>query len=1088
MSDDVEDGPESPHEVPADPANSTPDFPAEETSQPIVAVPTVPPNTEQEVAPTDSEALPEWEELTPELLEDECLRGDFMLRWATILLAVLLGWSYLTETSVLVEIKSGEYMLDHGVLPPRVDPFAAPTAETPWVNLHWGTDLIVGLIHRIGGITSLSIVSALKVGFAFWILSRIGYSGVTTWWPSICAGVAVIAAFPVYQPGTMSVTILGLSAMLYLLHQLDLKPDSKGLYALPLLMILWANLDARAWIGIAFLLVYALVSLLTQPINRHQIIVLTAAFVLPVVLHPWPLQPALGFQETIAAATERQAQGATENLFNRYVIGMKEKDFWIPPDAMVIAQGVLLFLSFGAIFLNASRLHWGWVASWLGMNALAFQFGEMIPYAAIVNCVIAALQGQDWYRNSYSMEYNIATWPVLYSRAGRALTVLCFFAIAYGGINGFLFGVEGRRIGLGLDPRLNNNLESTEEELLPGIYGDRVFNVRADQGDMLIWLNRKPYVDSRFGLFVNGQTNFAEKHRAIRSDIFPVNSDSEAADESKVTWENELAALEISSVMLRLWGESPGYQPFAQIFIQPQWVMTSLGAAGAVFTRKDVANSELLDFVDENDQTNFFAAAFAKNKTTIRKLQERFPTWPNPPSDYDRWLIQKMTVRPNSIQIARHYFSLASLLMQLGVDNRIIGALAELSLQNATQGIQEQPNGEVGYRLLRDAHLQLGSIDSLLIQQTGGRGELPMRMELATYAAFHAARASGDAPDDLLRLFQILLQQNRIDVALDVAKRFAVRTGQPISAAQTDDAAVIEAGNRELDTMSQQVQIVEEQIANARTDKRPLQELVQIAHAGNCPGLALAILEEDLTQVAGNPDFQLSYAGLLLQCGRISEGWEQFEQMSELVDRMSQADDPLVAQLISQWRELCGYANLGVQNPLRATELWSQKVIDENRSAITKIVGVPPLAANPPQFQDLWPSITSFNIATAIVGFPDRWATFQLQNALVRIDSGLIDEAISDLERILEVHPEYHWRSLVVLTLVSLTGKEYEFYPPSDKFPVWGGMFAEDDPETPPASQPVEQPSTPADDPKQEDAEEVGPPRPPQPELPQSND
>ena len=35
--------------------------------------------------------MPEYEPLTPELVQDEAARGDFMLRWAVVLLAFLMG-------------------------------------------------------------------------------------------------------------------------------------------------------------------------------------------------------------------------------------------------------------------------------------------------------------------------------------------------------------------------------------------------------------------------------------------------------------------------------------------------------------------------------------------------------------------------------------------------------------------------------------------------------------------------------------------------------------------------------------------------------------------------------------------------------------------------------------------------------------------------------------------------------------------------------------------------------------------------------------------------------------------------------------
>ncbi len=68
--------------------------------------------------------LPDEIPLTPELVEEEAIRGDFMLRWAAIFLAVLFGFSQINETRTLVHIRSGEYMRANGFLPPRVDVFS----------------------------------------------------------------------------------------------------------------------------------------------------------------------------------------------------------------------------------------------------------------------------------------------------------------------------------------------------------------------------------------------------------------------------------------------------------------------------------------------------------------------------------------------------------------------------------------------------------------------------------------------------------------------------------------------------------------------------------------------------------------------------------------------------------------------------------------------------------------------------------------------------------------------------------------------------------------------------------------------------
>ncbi|MEW4487778.1 hypothetical protein AB1L42_06825 [Thalassoglobus sp. JC818] len=1079
MSDEVENGGGSPKQ------ESTNSETEQEVTQEVVSSESTSAPGAEAVNP-DPEPLPDWEELTPEYFEDECRRGDFMLRWAVILLAVLFGWNYLTESAVLLQVKAGQYMLENGFLPPRLDPFAIPTVETTWVNLGWLSDLALGVVYGMGGFTALTVVTAIKLGIAFWVLSRIAIPGVTTWWSSVCAAIALIAVFPVMQPGAMATTVLGLSIVLSLLSGSTARPDSSRIWWLPVVMVLWANADPRAWVGMVFVALFIVASSLSGGVGRKTLLAGIAGIALGVLISPWPIQPAFGFRNAVAYMLETQTQGASESLFPRYAFGMKDPNFWLAIDPFLIAQSALLVLSFVAVFLNAGRMHWGWIAGWLGMNGLAAFLGPLVPYAAIVNCVVASLQGQDWYRNASKMEYRVAAWPVFASRAGRAVTVLCFFALAYGAINGGLFGVNARRIGIGLDPRVANRIESTREKLVPGVFEDRVFNVRADQGDLMIWLGVKPFIDSRHALFVDAEQNYARLHRDIRDSLFPSTADTEAGQESGVDWSEEFVKWKIDSVNLRLWGDAPAYQVFAQMFVNQRWIMTGLGAAGAVFSRADRDDAMLIEHVEEHNRTNFFSAAFQENQTTVAKLQERYPTWPSPPSDYDRWLIQKMNVQPNAIQLARHYFVLASTLRQ-AVDVRVIGALGELSLQSAAQGIQESPNSALGYRLIRDSQMLMSDVEQQLMQATGNVQALPMRRQLALFAAFHAAIASGDVPEDLLSLFSQLTAVGDLDTASQIAQRFTRKTGRSIAAAQTDDPEQIKQGNLALDELDGRIAEVSEEVETARGNDATILEMAQIALNGNCPTLAIQILEEDRTLMARDPTLQINYASLLLRVGRTFEAWEQLEQLEPTIQQIPQQENPIIAR----WREMNGFANLAALNPIRAIEMWTAQADSLNQSSVRGLLTIPPLASNPSGFLDIWPALSTRLAMAALVEFPERWSALMLQKAQAELDSGLVDEATEDLKQILEVHPEYSLRSLVVIMLAVLTGEDYGLRPPSDEIPVWDGMFSDEDPadenaaseesesqevapETPAPQTPDE--SAPASEPEKQPSESSTPP------------
>ena len=114
-----------------------------------------------------SEGLPEWEPLTPELVEDEAIRGDFVIRWAIVGLALLFGFAPITDTRTLVHLKSGQYMASHGFLPAANDIFSYTASDRRLVNLSWMFDLVAAGIYSFAGGIGLSILQAVLAAVAF---------------------------------------------------------------------------------------------------------------------------------------------------------------------------------------------------------------------------------------------------------------------------------------------------------------------------------------------------------------------------------------------------------------------------------------------------------------------------------------------------------------------------------------------------------------------------------------------------------------------------------------------------------------------------------------------------------------------------------------------------------------------------------------------------------------------------------------------------------------------------------------------------------------------------------------------------------
>lgn len=1034
------------------------------------------------------DSLPDWEELTPEFFEDECVRGDFMLRWAAILLAVLLGSVFVTESRILVQIRTGQLIAEQGYFPPRTDPFAVATEGKPWVNLHWLTDLMIGIAERSGGFAALTILTAVKLGFSFWILSRIRFKSVPTWWGSICAVIALIALFPAIQPGEMSMTILGFSILLALLHTWREKPDSGQLWGFVPLFIVWVNCDARAWAGLLSFAIYLAAELVFRKASRKQIVIGATALVSGFLISPWPVQPVLGFQEMLANAAQSQTEGLSESLFSGYAYGMLTPGFWTNLNSFPLAAAILLGLSFFCLFLNASRLDWSLTMAWIGMNGLSFYFGELVPYVAVMNCVVASLQGQDWYRNQFKQDYSIRSLSVFVARAGRAVTVLSFFLVAYTAINGLLMNPDGRRIGLGLDPRITNRLDSTAADLLPGIYGERVFNVRIDQGDVLIWLGKKPYLDSRNGLFINGSTNFAERHRAVRSDIFspgPLAADEETnaeKDQAKITWETEFAEHEIQSLILRLWGNRPAYSPFLMLVGTRSWPMTGFGAAGAVFTRADLAeNAELKKHIEEHITTNFSEQAYALDGPD-RKIPEVTQIWPRTVSNYDKWLIQKLPVTDNHVQLAKHYNVIAIRLQQALTLEQGLG-LATLSLRSAATGLIQTPDDPDAYRILTDALSLLEQAEQRFLAVNGQGYGIQIRSQQTLCQAFHAVKASGHAPADMKRLFVMLLGQQSFDTAAEIADQYFATTGEMITATDEDGAEARKQAEDVLTQLTTHITEVTKQLAEERAKNIPLSQLAAFALSGRCPNLAIDLLEEDRTQMATDPRLQLMYSTLLLAVGRTEEAWEQIEGMQPMIDQIGNQ----APTIVSQFRDASVVANLVANMRDRPAKTLAEEAKTQNQQNIQALLVEPPGVATTAPTLDLRAAIVVRTHFSALAEFPERWSTAKLTEALIRIDQGELEQARNALQAIYDGHPEFSMRALVVLYLTLITDQQFEMEPPSQWIPIWEEMFAPDEPEpadAPAKAMPAEPPipsttaATPGNPP-------VGTSKPPTPSLPQ---
>ncbi|MCB9952291.1 MAG: hypothetical protein H6824_15045 [Planctomycetaceae bacterium] len=1027
------------------------------------------------------EEVPESEELTPEIFEDECQRGDAMLSWAALFVGVLLAWTYITDSSILVKIRSGEYMLSHGVLPPRADYLSGSANGQPWVNLGWLSDLVLGGLNALGtwAVTLFAVVCA-AVGFG--ALSRISLPRISTWWLSICLVLAALAMFPVLQPGTGTVTLLGLGLLLYFLQANREARISGFTWKVGLLMFLWSNADGNAFLGLLVLLTWAIGESLSgqtppatpesepAPANANPWVVFASGFV-AALIHPWHINVLLSpYTKLAIVGPEARTYAETGDMgLNWLNYGLVHGQFWDSLDVFAIVGLVLLGLSVIGVLLNLNRLDVGLTLAWFAVNLMGLFSGELFCCAAVLNALVAGLNAQDWFRSSFSQEYTIERWTVIKLQSGRALTVLAIFGVAYVMMNGMLTGAAGRRLGMGIDPRWRDRIEGIEQ-VLSGVPGTRVFPLRVDQGDLLIWVKKQPFVDSRLSLYAGGSDNLLVEHRRIRIALRTENPQVLGSGKPDV-WIDGLQKHETSCVMPRLWGTAD-YATFFDL-AGSNWQLTGFSGAAAVFVHQSLLGPEEMKFLQENGVTDFVKEGL--REPSANSIVQMNPFWPTPSNVYDKWLVQKIPMINDGTQMAIHFdklrtdqlsmldmlISQASNPNEPNVEQYAMAAtqslpqsmgLILLSIRNARRGLEEsiesgqdsQGRAEA-YRVLRDSYNSLARFEQVLGERFGGV-QLPaqLRTAQALAAARHAYLESG-AAEDLYYLAQIQLQLQQFDLALNSLEKYQEMTGQltPLPLSSPEGLEEQTQTEQVLKQLQEHVTSIRDAMTLQEGEDTNPQQLFGIAASNNCPGLALEVIERDKTILAENLELTMVHAEMLLTAGRYEEAWESLEALERRFpnERVS----PFELHLLVRWTQLTAIANAVAMDLSRADELLVRCAMAQRRAMVNSWLEFPPLAYGTDIEADIMPIRSRTRMAEMLASRQPAWDQTMFNVARLRWELGDVAGTQNALEAIYNNHPNSNIRPLVAWMLTVITQKEYDPTPPTDEIPVTEDMFAPDE-------------------------------------------
>lgn len=1024
-------------------------------SSPAVAVEA----TDSTTSKAANGGLPEWEPLTPELVEEEAIRGDFMLRWAVILLALLIGCRQIVETTTLTHVKTGRYLASHGFWPPSTDVFSSTASEQRWVNLAWLWDLIASGLFAFREGVGLSVVTALLVATTWWLLGRISRENVSTWWNSILAALTLLACHLQFSGQPETITLLGLAATLWCLHDWTTaissrqdrttSRDSRGLWWLVPGFALWSNLDPRLFLGLLLLLCWGLGDAIGRVFERgslsathaRQYWLVVGACCVASLLNPFGWQSL--WSPVVLYGTEypawRTYAATSFGLEDGGAFPLWTSELWSPgPSRLPLFAGTtVLVAALVSLLLNLRKVHLGDVLVFAAFVVLAFLAAHELAAASLVACVLGTLNAQQWYQANFRQTYSVATGELLFTRGGRAVTVLAFFALAIMAVNQSLFGPGGKRLGLGLSNTLSALIDAYRSATAEA-FDDRPFNFAYRQGDVLLWLDQKPFVDSRVALFSSlAGEDLLRLHDDARRSLTGLSTrrpspdgqpDSGAAAAGKVSWKSIFDRYQLTHAMPRLVGVSP--TSYFRMLFSSEWRLTHLGANCAVFYRTDKASPELSEFLQAH-RLNFVEAAFQKDGQSVIRVD-----WPRPRSSFQKYLTAASPPVSNKVleaeNLAMHWQALGE--GQLLIERPTAAAMALLVIRQANEVLADQPDNAAAFQVLGDAYLFLMELETEIAQNAGQSLTNQMRY-YQTLAAYQQAVLL--EPDSLglhgrlLNLFQTHRRTDLMLRELETLERLVARL-------RPNDPSAEELAQQRLLLMEQcrsRIDEIREQIAKATAAGQSPLELAQQVYAAGFILEAQQLLDQNPAAVSQSPQGLLLRAVLQFESGKIEEAHRTFE--------FELPADP-ATRMVAAWTKLAH----GEYD--KASKLWQDQAEFYRQTALTQVLTTLPLAQSPYAFLGLpnvWPTQHALTVADAQQRLTDDVSTLIWYQSLSQLESAKPQLAAKTLRGLLDVYPETPFRPLVRFYWQAMTGEAIDPEPPSEWIPIDADMFAPDDPE-----------------------------------------
>lgn len=484
----------------------------------------------------------------------------------------------------------------------------------PGVSQSWLFDLAVYFVYRLGewGGIALVVLKALVVTATAWFMMKAGSRpGQSLWVPAVFTFLAVLAMSQrlLLQPTVASMLLLAVT--LTILTRAS--RDSRSLWLLPLVCLLWVNLDNWFLLGPATIFLFLLGELIQSrqrgsadngPTSARLGIVLIASLAAclanPNHVHAFASLP-VGVVQSGALAEFK-----SDPLYSSLFVSPFEKRYfsaYFGLSASGLSYFVLLGMGLLSFGLTAARgldgLKWSHLLLWLAGAALSAWSYRAIPFFAVVAGPITALNFLDLAMRSASSEPFAKGGTRRWAVSGRMFTAFVSCTVALVSIPGWLQALPHYRRQVGWGVEVDQSLRDaclkvkSWQDRNGGTSGRRWYTTTGDAAYYLAWFcpGESTYVDTRLNHFKQVAEEYTALRRSLSGEDILGEGDREAATPA---WRTIFAERGIGFVLLHSTDLArTGLAPMVRMYSNPdEFVPCFTEGSSAIFAWRDPAAVE----------------------------------------------------------------------------------------------------------------------------------------------------------------------------------------------------------------------------------------------------------------------------------------------------------------------------------------------------------------------------------------------------------------------------------------------------------------------------------------------------------------